>query len=64
MSEKSRLDALSADRELRSPLHGILVSAEALQQTSTSSEQDDMIRTVAVFGEVLLETMDQMFVLH
>ena len=75
MSEKSRLDALSADRakadfissvshELRSPLHGILASTEALLQTSTSSEQDDMIRTVAVCGEVLLETMDQMFVLH
>jgi hypothetical protein len=75
MSEKSRLDALSADRakadfissvshELRSPLQGILASAEALQHTSTGSEQDDMIRTVAVCGEVLLETMDQMFVLH
>lgn len=71
MTEKSRLDALSADRakadfissvshELRSPLHGVLASAEALQETSTGYTQDDMIRTITVCGEVLLDTMDQM----
>jgi hypothetical protein len=71
MSEKSRLDALTADRvkadfissvshELRSPLHGVLASAEALQETSTGSTQDDMIRTITICGEVLLDTMDQM----
>lgn len=71
MSEKSRLDALTADRakadfissvshELRSPLHGVLASAEALQDTSTGSAQDDMIRTIMVCGETLLDTMDQM----
>lgn len=71
MTEKSRLDALTADRakadfissvshELRSPLHGVLASAEALQETSTSYTQDDMIRTITVCGEVLLDTMDQM----
>ena len=71
MAEKSRLDALTADRakadfissvshELRSPLHGILASAEALQETSTGFAQDDMIRTITVCGEVLLDTMDQM----
>ena len=71
MSEKSRLDALTADRakadfissvshELRSPLHGVLASAEALQETSTGAIQDDMIRTIAICGEVLLDTMDQM----
>jgi hypothetical protein len=73
MSEKSRLDALTADRakadfissvshELRSPLHGVLASAEALQETSTGSMQDDMIRTITICGEVLLDTMDQMYV--
>lgn len=71
MTEKSRLDALTADRakadfissvshELRSPLHGVLASAEALQETSTGYTQDDMIRTITVCGEVLLDTMDQM----
>lgn len=59
MSEKSRLDALTADRakagfissvshELRSPLHGVLASAEALQETSTGLMQDDMIRTITI----------------
>ncbi|KAG4442012.1 hypothetical protein IFR05_002480 [Cadophora sp. M221] len=71
MSEKSRLDVMAADREkldfissvsheLRSPLHGILASMEALQETSTGLLQDDMMRTVTVCGEVLLDTMDQM----
>ncbi|KAH7330509.1 hypothetical protein BKA65DRAFT_59603 [Rhexocercosporidium sp. MPI-PUGE-AT-0058] len=70
MSEKSRLDVVAADREkldfissvsheLRSPLHGILASMEALQETSTGLLQDDMMRTVTVCGEVLLDTMDQ-----
>ena len=71
MSEKSRLDALTADRakadfissvshELRSPLHGVLASAEALQETPTNSTQDEMIRTIMVCGGTLLDTMDQM----
>lgn len=71
MAEKSRLDALNADRlkadfissvshELRSPLHGVLASAEALQNTSTGYLQDDMIRTIRICGEALLDTMDQM----
>ncbi|TVY35456.1 Hybrid signal transduction histidine kinase B [Lachnellula subtilissima] len=70
MSEKSRLDALTADRakadfissvshELRSPLHGVLASAEALQETPTNLTQDDMIRTIMVCGGTLLDTMDQ-----
>ncbi|KAF7865758.1 hypothetical protein EAF04_005923 [Stromatinia cepivora] len=69
MAEKSRLDSELADRaksdfisvvshELRSPLHGVLASAEALRDTSTGDEQDDMIRSITVCGEVLLDTMD------
>ncbi|KAI9650025.1 hypothetical protein NHQ30_000038 [Ciborinia camelliae] len=69
MAEKSRLDAELADRaksdfisvvshELRSPLHGVLASAEALRDTSTGDEQDDMIRSITICGEVLLDTMD------
>ncbi|KAH6719464.1 hypothetical protein BKA61DRAFT_669786 [Leptodontidium sp. MPI-SDFR-AT-0119] len=71
MSEKSRLDVMAADQEkldfissvsheLRSPLHGILASMEALQETSTGLLQDDMMRTVTVCREVLWDTMDQM----
>lgn len=70
MNEKSRLAAITAGRtkanfissvshELRSPLHGVLASAEALQDTSTNYTQDDLIRTITVCGEVLLDTMDQ-----
>ncbi|PVH73765.1 hypothetical protein DL98DRAFT_468841 [Cadophora sp. DSE1049] len=70
MSEKSRLDVTAAAREkmdfissvsheLRSPLHGVLASSEALQETSTGLLQDDMIRTITICGEVLLDTMDQ-----
>ncbi|TVY80825.1 Hybrid signal transduction histidine kinase B [Lachnellula suecica] len=70
MSEKSRLDALTADRakadfissvshELRTPLHGVLASAEALQETSAGLVQDDLIRTITICGELLVDTMDQ-----
>ncbi|KAF7944499.1 hypothetical protein EAE96_010890 [Botrytis aclada] len=69
MAEKSRLDSELANRaksdfisvvshELRSPLHGVLASAEALRDTSTGDEQDDMIRSITICGEVLLDTMD------
>ncbi|KAM0133583.1 hypothetical protein ACHAO1_006103 [Botrytis cinerea] len=62
MAEKSRLDSELADRaksdfisvvshELRSPLHGVLASAEALRDTSTGDEQDDMIRSITICGE-------------
>ena len=70
MAEKSRLEALTADRakldfkssvshEHRSPLHGVLASAEALQETSTGFGQDDLICTITVCGKVLMDTMDQ-----
>lgn len=71
MSEKARLDAVTADRaksdfissvshELRSPLHGILASAEALQESVTDPSQEDTIQTVIRCGELLLDTVDQM----
>jgi len=69
MAEKSKMDALTADRaksdfissvshELRSPLHGMLATMEVLADTTTNMEQDDLIRTVSTCGEVLLDTMD------
>ncbi|KAG4414977.1 hypothetical protein IFR04_011905 [Cadophora malorum] len=59
MSEKSRLDVGAAEREkmdfissvsheLRSPLHGVLASSEALQETSTGPLQDDMIHVLLI----------------
>ncbi|QSZ37836.1 hypothetical protein DSL72_008936 [Monilinia vaccinii-corymbosi] len=69
MTEKSRLDSELTDRaksdfisvvshELRSPLHSVLSTAEALRDTSTGDEQDDMIRSIMICGEVLLDTVD------
>ncbi|KAE9374282.1 hypothetical protein N431DRAFT_371753 [Stipitochalara longipes BDJ] len=69
MAEKSKMDALSADRaksdfissvshELRSPLHGILATVEVLADTAMTMEQNDLIRTVSTCGEVLMDTMD------
>lgn len=71
MAEKSKMDALNADRskidfissvshELRSPLHGILATTESLSETTRdwTGEQDEMIRTISGCGEVLLDTMD------
>ncbi|PBP23661.1 ATPase of HSP90 chaperone/DNA topoisomerase II/histidine kinase [Diplocarpon rosae] len=70
MSEKSRLDVMAADlqkldfissvsHELRTPLHGVLASTDALRQASSGPVQDDIIRTITVCGEVLLDTVDQ-----
>ena len=69
MAEKSKMDALAADRaksdfissvshELRSPLHGILATVEVLADTAMTMEQNDLIRTVSTCGEVLMDTMD------
>jgi signal transduction histidine kinase len=69
MAEKSKMDALSADRaksdfissvshELRSPLHGILATVEVLADTAMTMEQNDLIRTVSTCGELLMDTVD------
>ena len=69
MAEKSKMETLVADsaksdfissvsHELRSPLHGILATVEALADTAMTMEQNDLIRTVSTCGEVLMDTMD------
>ena len=73
MSEVSRLEAVATDRaksdfissishELRSPLHGILASAELLQDSSTGPDQDGMIEMVNSCGRTLLDTMNHLYV--
>ncbi|KAJ9607566.1 hypothetical protein H2200_007644 [Cladophialophora chaetospira] len=69
-AEVTRLDMLSSDRaksdfissvshELRSPLHGVLGSAEMLLELSPEANQVQIISMIQNCGMSLLETMDQ-----
>jgi signal transduction histidine kinase len=69
MAELSHLDTMLADKqkndfigsishELRSPLHGILASAEFLLETATTSFQQNLINTVDSCGRTLLDTIN------
>lgn len=71
MSEVSRSEALTNSRaksdfissfshELRSPLNGILASAELLEPTSTGSGQSDLIDMISSCGRNLLDTMNHL----
>jgi len=68
MAEVARLDVVGADRaksdfissishELRSPLHGILASAELLHDTTVDLFQYGMIDTIERCGRTLLDTI-------
>ena len=70
MAEVSRLATLAADQqksdflgsishELRSPLHGILASAEFLAETDCDAFQDSLIGTIDSCGRTLLDTLNQ-----
>ena len=72
MSEIFRLEAVVMDRaksdfissishELRSPLHGILASAELLHACSSGPDQDSLIQMVDTCGRTLLDTMNHLF---
>lgn len=72
MSEIFRLEAVAMDQaksdfissishELRSPLHGILASAELLQACSSGPDQDSLIHMVDTCGRTLLDTMNHLF---
>lgn len=67
--EVSRLDAIRADQakadfissishEFRSPLHGILASAEFLRELANDETQSELISTVQNCGRTLLETIN------
>ncbi|KAL7275253.1 hypothetical protein RUND412_001812 [Rhizina undulata] len=69
MAEVSRLHTISADKakgdfissvshELRSPLHGILASAEFLSETNLDSFQRSFVDTVESCGRTLLDTIN------
>lgn len=60
-TEKSKFDLLSSlSHELRSPLHGILASAELLHGTHITSRQQEMVKMIEQSGLNLLETTDHL----
>ncbi|MCJ1283172.1 hypothetical protein MMC26_002499 [Xylographa opegraphella] len=69
MAEVSRLTTIAADQqkgdfigsishELRSPLHGILASAEFLGETDCDSFQMSLVHTIDSCGRTLLDTIN------
>ncbi|PYH97731.1 hypothetical protein BO71DRAFT_395978 [Aspergillus ellipticus CBS 707.79] len=71
MAEVSRLDLEAADRakgdfissishELRSPLHGLLGTAELLQEMVSNYAQRSLIETVYSCGKTLLDTLNHL----
>ncbi|KAL9126797.1 MAG: hypothetical protein Q9217_004210 [Psora testacea] len=69
MAQVSRLASMAADRqkadfigsishELRSPLHGILASAEFLAETEQDSFQNSLVDTISSCGRTLLDTIN------
>lgn len=71
MAEVSRLELVATDlaksdfissisHELRSPLHGVLGSAELLRGMNLSNEQLQMMEMIEKCGRTLLDTMEHM----
>ncbi|KAF3385606.1 Autoinducer 2 sensor kinase/phosphatase LuxQ [Penicillium rolfsii] len=60
-TEKSKFDFISSiSHELRSPLHGILASAELLQATTLEPAQEEMVKMIETSGLTLLDTTDHL----
>ncbi|KAF7712770.1 Uncharacterized protein PECH_007344 [Penicillium ucsense] len=60
-TETSKFDFVSSiSHELRSPLHGILASAELLQATHLEPTQEEMVRMIESSGLTLLDTTDHL----
>ncbi|KAJ5013703.1 hypothetical protein K4K57_002417 [Colletotrichum sp. SAR 10_99] len=61
MVDKAKSDLLSSlSHELRSPLHGILLGAELMQDTPLDAFQGDVLHSVETCGKTLLDTMDHL----
>ncbi|KAJ4020355.1 hypothetical protein NW761_014691 [Fusarium oxysporum] len=59
--ERSKSDALSSlSHELRSPLHGIMLGVELLNDTVLSVSQGDIAHTMETCGRTLLDTVDHL----
>lgn len=62
-SENSKFDFVtSISHELRSPLHGILASAELLHDVPLQPTQHDIVKMISTSGITLLDTIDHLYV--
>lgn len=60
-TEQSKFNFISSiSHELRSPLHGILASAELLHGTDLQPAQEEIVRMVETSGLTLLDTTDHL----
>ncbi|WYZ36042.1 hypothetical protein EsH8_X_000689 [Colletotrichum jinshuiense] len=61
LDEKAKFDALSSlSHELRSPLHGIILGIELLNDTNLSVAQGDIVHTLEACGRTLTDTLDHL----
>ncbi|KAG5973302.1 hypothetical protein E4U58_005345 [Claviceps cyperi] len=61
MANKSRMDMLSSlSHELRSPLHGLVLGVDMLQDTALDRLQKEFLNTVETCGRTLLDTVDHL----
>lgn len=59
--ENSKSDFISSvSHELRSPLHGMLASAELLLETALKPDQRDLVKMLETCGLTLLDTMNHL----
>lgn len=60
-TEKSKFNFISSvSHELRSPLHGILASAELLHTTALQPTQEELVKMIETSGLTLLDTTDHL----
>ncbi|OKL56465.1 hypothetical protein UA08_08133 [Talaromyces atroroseus] len=61
MAEKAKTDLVtSISHELRSPLHGILGTADILSDTALNALQQGMVHTIESCGRTLLDTINHL----
>ncbi|KAJ0416972.1 hypothetical protein BJY00DRAFT_290647 [Aspergillus carlsbadensis] len=61
MAEKAKTDLVtSISHELRSPLHGILGTADILSDTAMNALQQGMVHTIESCGRTLLDTINHL----
>ncbi|KAI9900920.1 hypothetical protein N3K66_005182 [Trichothecium roseum] len=61
IADKAKMDALgSLSHELRSPLHGVVLGVELLQDTDLGVFQGNILHTIETCGRTLVDTLDHL----